>query len=73
MVTFEEIKKNKELKEKFKKAFLEILEECDEFILPGTSIDYILNVFERKGYWAGIAYNISFGPLGFEYEQRRFG
>lgn len=71
---FDKISKNNVLKGKFKKAFLDIMEEVDEKLIGKVSTNYILSVFLNQGYWSGVRYNIHFNyDYGFEYEERRFG
>jgi 2-hydroxy-3-keto-5-methylthiopentenyl-1-phosphate phosphatase len=71
--TLENVRKDEQLKEEFKEHFFKIVEECGEFVIPNTSIDYVIDIMILQGYWSGNVYNIYFGDYGLEYEQRRFG
>ena len=76
------IRQDNELKILFFISFRTVLRECGETLLgfsdPAEDVnvdaDYVLNIFEKQGYWAGLRYNIFFDyENGFEYEERSFG
>jgi hypothetical protein len=59
-MTIRDIRNNKSLRIKFIRYFKEELFSCGEYISSNVSSDFIFNVFERYGYWAGVKYNFWF-------------
>jgi hypothetical protein len=61
-------------KGKFRKQFDKIVKDLNEFVLPNTTTDYIINIIKARGYWSGISFNIHYNENdGFSYSQRKFG
>lgn len=69
------IKRVKKLKEQFRQAFENALDECGECLMNNVTTNYILDVFNHQGYWSGVLYNIyfNFKDNDFEIEYRHLG
>jgi hypothetical protein len=44
----------------FVNAFVEFLEDNNEFILEGTTFDEIAIRFDKQGFWSGVKYHVYF-------------
>jgi hypothetical protein len=73
-MTIKDIRNNKSLRNKFITYFKEELDIYGDYLIGKVSDDFILTVFEKQGYWAGVRYNYSFNEEleMLEVEQRRF-
>jgi hypothetical protein len=59
-LTMKEIRNNKEISDKFIAYFKSELANYGEYLIGNVSDNFILAVFDRQGYWAGVKYNFTY-------------
>jgi hypothetical protein len=73
-LTMKEIRNSKEISDKFIAYFKSELANYGEYLIGNVSDNFILAVFDRQGYWAGVRYNFTYNPEleTIEIDQRNF-
>jgi hypothetical protein len=73
-LTMKEIRNSKEISDKFIAYFKSELANYGEYLIGNVSDNFILAVFNRQGYWAGVRYNFTYNPEleTIEIDQRNF-